>query len=110
MVRLYTSKQSATRVFAQVLAENLTPPVQLHDLSELPAPDRQRPTRQQLRTELALVQQKLRQCQELIKSAEPYLRLADELLVLRQEEGQYEQHIRELAHQLGEQKGGPANG
>jgi hypothetical protein len=110
MVRLYTSKQSATRVFAQVLAENLTPPVQLHDLSELPAPDRQRPTKQQLRTGLAGAEQKLHQCQELIKLAEPYRRLVDELLVLRQQEEQYEQHIRELVQQLGEQNGGPANG
>lgn len=98
---IYTSSQSTTRAFAQVLAENLTPPVQLHDLSALPAPDLQRPTKQQLRTDLALVQQKLTQCQKLIQLAEPHLRLANELLVLRQEEAQHEQQIKQIMRQLG---------
>ena len=52
-IKLYSSDQPAARAFAQVLAENLSQPVQVCSLSQLPSPDTHRPTKQQLRSERA---------------------------------------------------------
>lgn len=56
---LYAALHSPARTLAEQLADNLARPVVLQDISALPAPDTQRPTRQQLRTELGVLRHQL---------------------------------------------------
>lgn len=60
--------------FAQLLAENLTPPIQVRSMTELPSPDTQRPTKQQLRQERAAILPALEGVQANIRKAEDNLR------------------------------------
>ncbi|MBC6698897.1 hypothetical protein [Hymenobacter sp. BT190] len=56
---LYAALSSPLRDVAEQLADNLARPVVLQDIAALPAPDTQRPTRQQLRAELGVLREQL---------------------------------------------------
>lgn len=107
-INLYTSKpaDAGFRSLADLLSREQ--PVNLCDISDLPQPDRQRPTRQQLRRELGEQQQSLSMCRDMIKLMAPHPRLAPELADLRADEQKYETRIAEILQQLGLQEGGQA--
>lgn len=102
---LYVSETSPLRDVADALIDNLAKPVVVQDITALPAPDRQRPTRQQLRTERANVQRELEAVRNLIRLSEPYPRLADEVVALKQEAIDYQNRIQEIDAALGREGG-----
>ena len=69
-IHVYTSDQDAALAFVQVLAENLSQPVQVHPLSELATAPVPRPTRPQLRAERAALVPALSGLNENIRLAE----------------------------------------
>jgi hypothetical protein len=109
-IHVYASAQDAG--FARVLAENLSEPVQVHPLAALPRPDTQRPTRQQLRKELAEVQHALKECKKLIALMEPHAQqLGAELAELTAQRQAGELREEQIFFTLGiPGKGGPAPG
>ena len=111
-INLYTSNPADARVqsLAALLEQEQQRPVQLRDLRDMPAPDRQRPTRQQMLTRRADTQHELSACQELIRLGEPYPRLADEVHKLRLQEAHYIGIIEGIDLVLSEQEGGQADG
>ncbi|OWP62911.1 hypothetical protein CDA63_11880 [Hymenobacter amundsenii] len=107
VLNLYTSNpaDAGFRSLATLLAQEQ--PVQLRDLSELPAPDTIR--RQRLRTERAALAQKLTADRDLVRLARAHVRLAPEVADIKYDMSRYEQRIAEIDQQLA-QEGGPADG
>lgn len=107
--RIYTGH--GQRLFADMLADNLTPPVWVQELQALPAPDTQRPTKQQLRRERATLQVTLDKAQRLLPGLTPYARCADQVAELQEVIRQAQARRAEITELLGEQQeGGPING
>lgn len=111
VLTLYTADGPIARAFAQLLAENLTQPVRVRSLSELPAPDTQRPTRQQLRQERAALLPALTGLLTTIRQAEGNpLALGQTLPDLRALRERYEGRLAHIQQVLGQQEGGPEHG
>lgn len=109
---LYAALNSPLRDVAEQLADNLARPVVLQDISALPAPDTQRPTRQQLRTELGVLRHQLDTVLYLLEVGEsqPH-RYAQELELLRADRTRIEGLVAGLEQQLAapqQQQGGLA--
>lgn len=107
-IRVYTSDRAVQEFisFVNVLSENLEQPVQLHGLSELPAPNLSR--RQQKRAELVGLRAQLEAVLYFIGLVEQRAnRFPDSLVALRRERDDYELRILTLEQELGiAQKGG----
>ncbi|WP_375435063.1 hypothetical protein [uncultured Hymenobacter sp.] len=108
---VYTSDRSAIRAFAQLLAEKSTQPVRVRPLTELPSPDTQRPTRQQLRQERAAIEPALKGLLVNIGKAEgnrrEYGHMLPDMQAMRD---RYELRLEDIKRALDEQQGGQANG
>lgn len=109
VLTLYTSNPTdgGFRSLATLLSQQQ--PVQLRDLSELPAPDRARPTRQQLLAQRADVARDLLMCRELCGSYEKYPRLADQAAEMRRQEVKLVAAIAVIDTALSAQEGGLAD-
>lgn len=101
-IHLYTSAQPGpARAFAELLADNLPKPVLVHPLSALPPPDRQRPTRQQLRAELGVLREQLDSVNYLLGVGESQpRRYAQEIELLRADRTRIEGLVAGLEQQL----------
>lgn len=107
VLNLYSSDRPAVLAFAQLLAENLTQPVQVRSLTELPSPDTQRPTRQQLRQERAAILPALEGVQANLRQAEGNpVALGHMLPDLRALRDRYTVRLEQIKQVLGEQRGG----
>lgn len=100
-IHVYTSNQDAALAFVQVLAENLSQPVQVHPLSELATAPVPRPTRPQLRAERAALVPALSGLNENIRLAEDApTHLREYLPELRQLRARYEARLTQIEQLL----------
>jgi hypothetical protein len=107
--RLYTSETASPGValLASLMETEHGRPVHIRPLSEMPAADRQRPTRQQLLTERADVAACLSSIEQLLAQAQadPH-RYADQAALLRQDRDRHQVRRQELNRLLGQEEGG----
>ncbi|MDU0372115.1 hypothetical protein ACFPAF_17060 [Hymenobacter endophyticus] len=103
---LYTANpaDAGFRSLATLLSQQQ--PVTLSPLTELPPPDRQRPTRQQLRSERAELTRAVEQDRRLLRLTGPHAgRFPQEVAALHADITRCEQRLQAIAAQLGEEGG-----
>ena len=107
-INFYTSDASTGefRSFVRLVGENMGQPVLLHGLSALPSPDTMRPTRQQLRVELAWLKRELKASLNLAKRYAPYQGLADAVAQFLVEADKLNTRIMEIEQVLSQEKEG----
>jgi hypothetical protein len=105
-IKLFTAAPATggMRSLADLLSQQQ--PVNLSDISDMPAPDTTRPTRQQLRTERFGVEAQLDSVLYLIRMGEDNpQRYAETLTELRRDRDRYELRLEEIRQALGDDKG-----
>ena len=105
-LHLYTAKPTDARFRSLATLLSQQQPVNLSDISDLPQPDRQRPTRQQLRAERVELARALEHDRRLLMLTEPHgRRFPQELADIKADITRHEQRIAAIDNALGQEGG-----
>ncbi|MCA8830560.1 hypothetical protein [Hymenobacter pini] len=102
-IRLYSSSEPAAQAFAKTLAENLSGPVEVLPLSQLPPPDKMH--LQRLRTERKDLARELQTCRDMIALYSQVPSMGPETDDLQAEARKYEARIQEIDGVLNQEGG-----